>query len=138
MLANFFNVHHIEQNCICFKIIYLQWPYECKDFCSPPQTKLNLMNKQNKFYSKIFGSKSISKILVFTNFTSLVLISTMIALLVILSIIELYARNNTFKELYKIKLWTLFYFHSLFYIKLFISHLFFVILPILYFRVFCK
>ena len=38
------------------------------------------------------------KILVFTNFTSLVLISTMIALLVILFIIKLYARNNTFKS----------------------------------------
>ena len=37
------------------------------------------------------------EILVFTNFTSLVLISTMIALLVILFIIKLYARNNTFK-----------------------------------------
>ena len=38
------------------------------------------------------------EILVFTNFTSLVLISTMIALLVILFIIKLYARNNTFKS----------------------------------------
>ena len=37
------------------------------------------------------------EILVVTNFTSLVLISTMIALLVILFIIKLYARNNTFK-----------------------------------------
>ena len=38
------------------------------------------------------------KILVFTNFTSLVLISTMIALLVILFIIKLYAQNNKFEE----------------------------------------
>ena len=37
------------------------------------------------------------EILVFTNFTSLVLISTMIALLVILFIIKLYAQNNTSK-----------------------------------------
>ena len=37
------------------------------------------------------------EILVFTNFTSLILISTMIALLVILFIIKLYTRNNTFK-----------------------------------------
>ena len=37
------------------------------------------------------------EILVFTNFTSLVLISTIIALLVILFILKLYARNNTFK-----------------------------------------
>ena len=37
------------------------------------------------------------EILAFTNFTSLVLISTMIALLAILFIIKLYARNNTFK-----------------------------------------
>ena len=40
---------------------------------------------------------SLHEILVFTNFTSLVLISAMIALLVILFIIKLYARNNTFK-----------------------------------------
>ena len=40
------------------------------------------------------------EILVFTNFTSLVLISTMIARLVILFIIRLYARNNTFKYNY--------------------------------------
>ena len=38
------------------------------------------------------------EILVFTNFTSLVLISTMIALVVALFIIKLYARNNTFNE----------------------------------------
>ena len=37
------------------------------------------------------------EILIFINFTSLVFISTMIALLVILFIIKLYARNNTFK-----------------------------------------
>ena len=49
---------------------------------------------------KVFLTKYLErkdKILVFTNFTSLVLISTMIALLVILFIIKLYARNNTFK-----------------------------------------
>ena len=38
------------------------------------------------------------EILVFTNFTSLVLISTMIVLLVILFKIKLHAPNNTFKE----------------------------------------
>ena len=38
------------------------------------------------------------EILVFTNFKSLVLISTMIALLVILFMIKLYSRNNTFKD----------------------------------------
>ena len=37
------------------------------------------------------------EILVFTNFTSLVLISAMIAPVVILFIIKLYAQNNTFK-----------------------------------------
>ena len=42
------------------------------------------------------------EILVFTNFTSLVLISTMIALLVILFIIKLYARNNTFKYIMEV------------------------------------
>ena len=41
------------------------------------------------------------KILVFNNFTSLVLISTMIALLVIPFIIKLYARNSTFKYIKK-------------------------------------
>ena len=41
------------------------------------------------------------EILVFTSFTSLVLISTMVALLVILFIIKLYARNNTFKYIKK-------------------------------------
>ena len=42
------------------------------------------------------------EILVFTNFTSLVLISTMIALLVILFIIKLHARNNTFKYIMEV------------------------------------
>ena len=47
-----------KTNCVCINIIYPQWPYEYKVFFPPPKTKLNLMNKQNKLHSKMFGSKN--------------------------------------------------------------------------------
>ena len=40
------------------KIVRFETIYEYKFVCSPPQTKLNLMSKQNKFDSKMFGSKN--------------------------------------------------------------------------------
>ena len=55
-------------------------------------------NKKSLFFLKNTFFFKKDKILVFTNFTSLVLISTMVLPLVILFIIKLYAQNNIFKR----------------------------------------